>query len=499
MRSGPLLLTTEIEQHRPLGFAGEPIYLLHRKLAAVVANRLGEGAAGYFARPEIDEINHRINWHATAEGEVRRWIDLSSSEQSSLLPKLAALQQSLGSLVATLERAGDKGPAQENFGRALRLGLRSPGIEYLYVVGDHLVLALWGFEGGNRPFDTLTFAPVPAPAQVTMQPQSAAAVRTPRPWWHWLLWLLGLLALLLLIMLVLRSCFHVPIPVGDNLLPPAEAPAPEQPGEPSIVEPHTTMISPGGAIVERDGSGVGVSPHSEVPATPSDAPPEGDAAPDASAPPTNSEPETAPSQPESPAGEEPTPSDAAPGESEPETAPSQPESPAGEEPTPSDAAPGESPPEPSAETPATSEEGAPEPTPPETGEGAEQTEPLNLPPQGQSGNATDLGFLEGEWRSAGGLYDKSTGKPLTQLYRFDTKGQGTVVIRRGDGVECTAKAQASRTTTGGLKIQEAGPIECPDGKRFAPAVTECTRADNGQAKCQGTNRAGSDYNVEITR
>jgi hypothetical protein len=472
MRSGPLLLTTGIEQHRPLGFAGEPVYLIHRKLAAVVANRLGDGAASYFARPEIDEINHRINWHATVEGEVRRWIDLSSSQQTSLLPKLAALQQSLGSLVATLDSAGDKGQAQENFGRALRLALRSPGIEYLYMVGDHLVLALWGFEGGNRPFDTLTFAPAPASAQVTMQPPSAAAVQTPRPWWHWLLWLLGLLALLLLIMLILRSCFHVPIPVADDLLPPAETPAPEQPGEPPIVEPHTTTIGPGGTIVERDESGVGVAPQSEVPATPSDAPPAGDAAPDTSAPPTGSEPETAPPQPESPA----------------------------DEPTPPDAAPSEPPPEPSAEEPTTSQEDVPEPPPPpETGEGAEQTEALTLPPPGQSGNATDLGFLEGEWRSAGGLYDKSTGKPLTQVYRFDPEGQGTVVIRRADGVECTGKAEASRTTTGGLKIQEAGPIECPDGKRFAPAVTECIRADNGQAKCQGTNRAGTDYNVEITR
>jgi hypothetical protein len=471
MRSGPLLLTSGIEQHRPLGFAGEPVYLIHRKLAAVVANRLGDGAAGYFARPEIDEINHRINWHATVEGEARRWIDLSSSEQNSLLPKLAALQQSLGSLVATLERAGDKGPAQENFGRALRLALRSPGIEYLYMVGDNLVLALWGFEGSNRPFDTLTFAPAPVPAQVTMQPQSAVAVQTPRPWWHWLLWLLGLLAILLLIMLILRSCFHVPIPVADDLLPPAEAPAPEQPAEPPIVEPHTTTIGPGGVIVEGDGASVGVVPQSDVPAAPSDVPPAGEAAPEIPAPPTGTEPETAPPQSES----------------------------SGEAPTPPDATPSEPPPEPSAEEPAPSQEDMSEPPPPETGEGAEQTEPLTLPPPGQSGNATDLRFLEGEWRSAGGLYDKSTGKPLTQRYRFDTEGQGTVVIQRADGVECTGKAQASRTTTGGLKIQEAGPVECPDGKRFAPAVTECTRADNGQAKCQGTNRAGSEYNVEITR
>ena len=139
------------------------------------------------------------------------------------------------------------------------------------------------------------------------------------------------------------------------------------------------------------------------------------------------------------------------------------------------------------------------PPSPSDDDSAEQTEPLTIPPQGQSGDAASLGFLEGEWRSDSSLYDKSTGKPLTQLYRFDKTGQGTVVIRRADGVDCGGKAQASRTAAGGLRIEEAGPIECPDGKRFAPAVTECTRAEKGQAKCQGTNRAGSSYDVQITR
>ena len=175
MRAGPFLLKTGIEEHRPLGLAGEPIYLSHRKLITVVASRLGASAASYFARPELDETNHHINWHATVDGEVRRWNSLSPEQQANLAPKLTALQQGLASLSATLEHAGAQGEAQENFGRALRLALSHPGVENLYLVGDQPVLTLWGFEGGSHQFDPVTFSPTPSPARPSLDLPSNAS------------------------------------------------------------------------------------------------------------------------------------------------------------------------------------------------------------------------------------------------------------------------------------------------------------------------------------
>ena len=327
MRAGPLLLTTGIEEHRPLGFAGEPVYLSHRKLVAVVASRLGDGAATYFARPEVDEAHHRINWHATFDGEVRRWSELSPDQHASLIPKLIGLQQQLASLVATLEAAGDQGQAQENFGRALRVALCSPGLECLYVVGDNPVLTLWGFEGGSHHFDTLTFDPTaysPTKPEVTPPPsQTAAPAR--RPWWRWLLWLLGLLALLLLTLLLLRSCLHVPIPVVEDLLPPADSPPVEEhPLEPPIIGPGTTVV-PGGPV-EGDGVGVETAPEGET--TSNSVPTTGEGAPEEPLPPAATSPETPTPEAESPADEA-TPPETL---SEP-PAPPQSETPA-EEPTP---------------------------------------------------------------------------------------------------------------------------------------------------------------------
>jgi hypothetical protein len=266
----------------------------------------------------------------------------------------------------------------------------------------------------------------------------------------------------LLALLILRSCLDVPIPVVDEILPPTDsAPAVDQPPESPIIEPGITVV-PGGPVIEGDGVGTGVAPEGEVPALPSEtAPPASE-----TAPPEGATRETPPSE---PAESAPPPED-----------------------TPSDS----TPPEPPSEEPPPGEE---PPPPPSSTDGAEQAEPLTIPPPQGAGDAQDLGFMEGQWRSDGGLYDKSTGKPLTQLYRFDGEGKGSVVIRRADGVECSGEARATRTEAGNLRIEEAGPIECPDGKRFAPAVTECSREENGQAKCHGTNRAGTDYNVEITR
>jgi hypothetical protein len=522
MRAGPLLLTTGIEEHRPLGFAGEPVYLSHRKLVAVVASRLGDSAANFFARPEVDETHHRINWHATFDGDVRRWIELSPDRQASLTPTLTGLQQRLASMVTTLEVAGDRGRAQENFGRTLRLALRSPGVECLYVVGDNPVLTLWGFEGGNHSFDTLTFDPM-VPIKTTLPP-SQAAVPARRPWWRWFLWLLGLLALLVLTLLLLRSCLHVPIPVVEDLTPPALSPPPQLPREqspppqdhplePPIVEPGTAVV-PGGPIVEGHGVGVEPEPQGEKTSVPpagadEQTPAPGGALSDTSTPEAKSPvgvepgsqggttsvpPAGANEQPASPAGavSEPPPPEgkAAVDEAAPKTG-DEPPAPSQQE-TPTD----QLTPPPTAQK--SNQAGQPPPSP-TANDSAGQMEPLTIPPQEHSGYSASLRFLEGEWRSATGLYDKSTGKPLMQFYRFDRNGQGTVVIRRADGVDCGGKAQASRTANGGLRIEEAGPIECPDGKRFAPAVTECTRAEKGQAKCQGTNRAGSSYDVQITR
>ncbi len=481
-RAGPLLLTTRAQGYRPLGFGGEPIHASYRKLAAVIESRLGPEAARYLARPEVDEATHSIGWHATCEGKVRRWSDLGAEEQAALKPGFMALRDRFRGLARELETAGEgtlvaAGSARESFGHALRLALRSPGLDSLFFVGDQPVLALWGFEGGPGGFDTLAFDPAPVASPLPAAPAGPVievVAASERPWWRWLLWLLGLLLLLLLLLLFLRSCLDVRVPVVEQLLPERWQAVPQTvpvvPGSGATVVPGGETVEPGTAVTP-DGS-LAVPPANGESGTPASG--------GATEPGTDAGGATPENPPATPPGSEAQPAEPTP--------PPQPEQ------------------QPGAQQPANQQQPEQQQTPPQPGSepppqpgSPPPADALKIPPPQQGGRAQDLGFLQGVWRSKSGLFDKVTGQPLTQVYRFDSQGKGTVTIRRSDAVECKGDALALRTPNGGLRIEDQGPVVCPDGRSYSPSVTECARDASGTATCTGVNKAGSTYRVEIQR
>ncbi|NUB10614.1 hypothetical protein FW320_31230 [Azospirillum sp. Vi22] len=88
--------------------------------------------------------------------------------------------------------------------------------------------------------------------------------------------------------------------------------------------------------------------------------------------------------------------------------------------------------------------------------------------------------------------------PLQQFYRFDNQGKGEVVVRRADGTECRAPAQAV-TGPSGLDVTELGEPTCPDGTKFGRSRTTCRRDAAGQTQCFGVNDDGSTYRVPVER
>ena len=514
--AGPLLLTTRPEGYRPLGFGGEPIHATYRKLVAVIESRLGPEAARYLARPEVDEATHSIGWHAACDGPVRRWSQLTLEQQAAMATAFTNLQARLGNLAIELEKAGAAGGAKENFGHALRLALRSPGLDYLFFVGDQPVLTAWGSETGAGGFDSLAFDPTaPGRALTTGTVLEAAAVRSGPSWWRWLLWLLGLLLLLLLLLFFLRSCLNVPVPLVDKILPDKLLPAPVVPPETpptgtTTVEPNgtTTVVPGGGTIVGPGGTIVGPGDGSAVPgaeggnvvpggtlpggadngANPSATPPNGSVPPEGAIPPEGSvNPPPAGTEPNNPAGAEPN---------NPAGTPPSPDNPVATPPNP-DSSQGQtagSPPQPSGAEPPTLRPPADQSS---TNGNNPPAEALKIPPPGS--NSQGVGFLQGVWKSKTSLYDRATGKPLTQTYSFDKQGKGTVTIYRADSSQCKGEARAQMTANGGVRIQDTGPVVCPDGTTYAPSVTQCERGKNGEANCTGVNKAGSTYHVEIAR
>jgi outer membrane biosynthesis protein TonB len=478
MRTGPVLASDVVDKYQPVGVFGQPVYMSYVQLRATIAQKLGPRHASYFARPDRDPQNKSVHWISEVAGAARRWIDLSPEEQTRHAVDLQAMRSDFIRYVNELRRKDDgsaDGKAAAAFASLLEEAMLVPDDSHLHFVGDQPVVSFWGFRNfGGQAIDPLAVAPR-RPATVTAAAPVQEGVELPfetprRPWWRWLWWALGLLLLLLLLLLALYTC----LPEEDRgvLFGGQESDRPVQPGQ---------AAAPERSIVDRALNYLGFEGVSGVDVAPSG----GDVQ-------TGPGAETVP-----PGTEQPVPDAAAPPAEEPRDAKS------------SDQQSPEPPPDqmpPKAQT--TPEPPQPEPQPPQdqklpppqqdrgANEQGANNRSLQIPPDAaKTGNT---GFIGGEWRSDKGLVDQVTKQPLQQAYRFDPQGNGEVVIRRADGVECRATAQA-RLQGGQLSINELDDPRCPDGRTFSRSQTECVRTPSGQTVCQGRNTDGSSYRVGIER
>jgi hypothetical protein len=498
MRTGPVLASDLVDKYQPLGAFGQPVYMSYVQLRATITQKLGARHANYFAKPDRDPQNKSIHWISEVPGTVRRWIDLSPEEQTRYALDLQALRSDFIRYLDELRRQGEApavGKPQDGkradskgaaaFASLLEEAMLVPDDTHLHFVDDQPVVSFWGFRNfGGQALDALRLAPPrPAPTAEVAPAQEGIALpfeKPRRPWWRWALWALALLLLLLLLLLGLYSCLpdeERAVLFGD----PGEERSAEL--EQSVVQERGFVdkalrylgwggaVGEGGVTVSGEQATTGVDADVAVPPGSAQPPLAEQAEKDASAPP----------------GEEPRDENA------------------GDQPT-------AEPPQPPDQTPAKQDQAAPEPPQPKDEQGQEQKPPpqpdqgsgkegandrsLQIPPDAaKTGNT---GFVGGEWRSDKGLIDQVTKQPLQQAYRFDPKGDGEVVIRRPDGVECRAAAQA-RMQGGQLSINELADPRCPDGRTFSRSKTECMRTPSGQTICQGRNVDGSTYRVGIER
>ncbi|TWA66297.1 hypothetical protein FBZ84_107258 [Azospirillum baldaniorum] len=465
MRTGPLLVADSVDRFQPLGAFGQPVYLSHTQLKAAVRQKLGARYANYFARPDRDPQGRAIRWLSDVPGTVLRWRDLPQGEQVAAAMELHEMRGAFQGYLADLR--GQPGASREAaaFASLLENALLVPDDEHLYFVDGQPMVSFWGFRHGEGAgFDALTVAPaMPAAAPV---PAAAAVTPVGGARWPWWTWALGLLALLLLLGLLL-SLWRGWWPFGLSL-PGFQVPGIERPATPAVTPPDAGL---------PDSKAEPVRPEAGVPAIP----PAVTLVPAPSLAPTLPIPSgPAAGAPAAPVLEGPEP--AAP--ASPTATPSTPPAPTPPAPTP----PAQEPPAP---TPVPVPEEALRPPAP----GAEPPA-LAIPPESE--RTGGVAFLEGWWRTRNGLVNQKDKTPLQQFYRFDNQGKGEVVVRRADGTECRAPAQAV-TGPSGLDVTELGEPTCPDGTKFGRSRTTCRRDAAGQTQCFGVNDDGSTYRVPVER
>ena len=474
--SGPLLRSAHLRDFNALGSVGRPVYASAPQVRATLRRQLGPEIAAMLAVPQIDETGETVDWYAAEGGFVVPWSSATAEERDAMR---VALQAARGKVLAhekTLCEDLKSRPAQgeshdlEVYARLLPHVLRIPDESHIYAVDGRPVVTFWGFTLPDLPDADPIRDLLPAvAAAVPAQAAAAAMVAVPatRPWWRRWWWLLPLLLLLALSVLFgLRSCAPEVLPQGLRPFLPGDAAVPSGPAASATHGPDGTLVvTPG-----TRGGGPGVVVEGTVPATASGVEASGGTA--------------ASGQSGASAGAETVPSGAAPSPDA-ETPKTQRPPAATTEP---DKGKTDAPPSPKDKT----DGGKPDAS---VGDSRKDGVPLAIPPQ--AGRSGDVGFLDGKWRSRGGLMDSATGLPADVHYAFKD-GKGTVTISRPDGTVCTGRSSA-RMKDGKLVITGEDDPRCNDGTAYARSDVECTPEKDGRARCRGKASDGPGYSMYMGR
>jgi hypothetical protein len=461
-RVGPLLAQESLASYRPLGAFGRPVYESYLQIRGVLGTRLGSRYANYFARPNLDQSAGTVRWTADVDGPVRHWSEMPPEEQTRRALELETIRAGLEAYVRELRvapepAAGQKGESPRAFASLLEQAVVIPSARHLHFVGDQPVATFWGFqELSGDGLNALALRPPPRPAvppSIGATAPSAGIAEGRFPWW--LLWLLfGLLAILFLLFAWWRCWLPLPCPAPTGFSIGDIFSGKQQPDTP-LPDDSGVVVVPGGTV-QGDGTFV----PGGTTTTPSD----------------GSTPATDANGQLPPGDQSKTPEDP----NKPKDASQQPKT---ENQPPQDQ---QKPPENDASKDAPKDKNA-QTNPPK---------PLDIPPDAAAKG--DVGFMDGQWRSGAGLVDQADGKPLDQYYRFDKNGKGEVVVKRANGTECKAPAQATFNGKN-LTVEETSDVRCADGRTYGKSTTTCTRDAKGNTVCKGKNPDGTTYAVPVQK
>lgn len=460
MKRGVLLRSGQVDSLLSLGEGGRSVYRLADQLRDTLRRQVNPASAEHLAVPETNEQGTNLDWYSPIPGHVVAWTAATEEERAQATAQLERLQEEVRSV--SLE-GQSRGADSERvvFYKLFHHVLQFPDENYVYLVGGKPVVTFWGFVHHNaKPAPDPLLCLRPRIAAPPAAPASGAAVVPPpvppvvtqvssTSWWGRNWWRLLLAALALALLLFgLRWCSQPNLPAGlPSISLPSWTPSwfSKPWGNVSLPSVNTPQVSlPSLPEVNLTGGGLpsvalpnlGVDP--QMPALNDLTAPELPAAPDLAI-----EPPVLEGQ-----GENMPPMAAQPelsGESSGQT---------GLEPPLISAAPSA-------------------PTPPSVSTGPA----LQIPPAAMNTGAVD--FLNGNWTANMGVQDSRTGKPVQLSYGFE-EGQGSVTLKRGDGVECTAPVQAA-LNSGQLMIDNQAAAKCSDAGTY----------DMPQIRCEPTGQAGA--------
>ena len=167
-----LVISTHLSGRRPLGVGSQQVIDGYPQLVRVIESRLGTQDARLFARPERRSDPSWIDWHSAYEGPV---VPLGELPPERRVAVEAAVSGSLARIRSLAESLQQGDGSARFFGDVLTRAATNPGPDSIYLVGEHPVLVLWGFEPESR---MPVFVPPAAPAMAAAGPPTWARLRS---------------------------------------------------------------------------------------------------------------------------------------------------------------------------------------------------------------------------------------------------------------------------------------------------------------------------------
>lgn len=151
MRELPLRTSLADVEVKPA--AGQDLLLLYGQILRLLSReKEAEELIHFFAEPQVNKINQVIKWHTKANGEMRRFSELSVERQRAAMTQVGKACQRIQQICGDLTKA--QGAHSQNV-VALKAMLVTPELQdSLFLVGERVVLTQWGcYPSGQRPSD----------------------------------------------------------------------------------------------------------------------------------------------------------------------------------------------------------------------------------------------------------------------------------------------------------------------------------------------------------
>lgn len=130
-----------------LGVGGVQVIANHKQIRQLLQSRFGQAHANLLAEPKRDGSTGPIDWYSTQAGpprELRKLTQLSEPEAVRHRDRLAML---LAEVREFADRIGDSKSADEKLlSRRLQAAITYPSDDFVYLIGDDLVLVCWGCQ-----------------------------------------------------------------------------------------------------------------------------------------------------------------------------------------------------------------------------------------------------------------------------------------------------------------------------------------------------------------